>query len=166
MRRRDADHRFAGRCDHRSESSTESGTDGQGVGNIAAGLVGGNPGGASSATFINLQAGGRGKVAGIAASAVVALALVALPFSEIPLSTVAGIVMVTGYRVIDWGYLRRLRGVPLGYATVMLMTVAVAVLIGFTEALLVGLVVAALVEATRSHRHELERLVSVPLMDT
>ena len=138
----------------------------QGVGNIAAGLVGGNPGGASSATFINLQAGGRGKVAGIAAAGVVALALVALPFSEIPLSTLAGIVMVTGYRVIDWGYLRRLRGIPLGYASVMLMTVAVAVLIGFTEALPVGLVVAALVEATRSYGHELERLVSVPLMDT
>ncbi len=138
----------------------------QGVGNIATGLVGGNPGGASSATFINLQAGGRGRIAGIAAAAVVALALVVLPFSEIPLATLAGIVIVTGYRIIDWGYLRRLKGVPLGYTSVMLLTVTVAVLIGFAEALLVGLVVAALAEATRSHRRELEQLVSVPLLDS
>ena len=36
----------------------------QGVGNIGAGLIGGNPGGASSTTFVNLQAGGRSKAAG------------------------------------------------------------------------------------------------------
>ena len=47
----------------------------QGVGNIAAGLIGGNPGGASSTTFLNLQAGGRSKVAGVTSAVVVALAL-------------------------------------------------------------------------------------------
>ena len=85
----------------------------QGVGNIAAGLIGGNPGGASSTTFLNLQAGGRSRIAGVTAAAVVALAL-AVPFDQIPLSALAGIIMVTGYRIIDWEFLRRVRSIPLG----------------------------------------------------
>ena len=137
----------------------------QGVGNVAAGLMGGNPGGASSTTFLNLQAGGRSKIAGVTSAAVVALAL-AVPFNRIPLSMLAGIIMVTGYRIIDWEFLRRVRRIPLGYTVVMLVTVTVAVLIDFTMAILVGLVLSTLVDVTRSHRRELERLVSVPLPDT
>ena len=137
----------------------------QGVGNMAAGLIGGNPGGASSTTFLNLQAGGRTEVAGLTAAVVVALSL-ALPFDKLPLAVLAGIIMVTGYRVIDWSFLRRLRDIPIGYTVVMLTTATVAVLIGFTVAILVGLVLSALLDATRSHQRELERLVSVPLPDT
>ena len=103
----------------------------QGVGNVAAGLIGGNPGGASSTTFLNLQVGGRSRVAGVTSAVVVALAF-AVPFNQIPLSMLAGIIIVTGYRVIDWEFLRRVRSIPLGYTVVMLATATVAVLIGFT----------------------------------
>ena len=78
----------------------------------------------------------------------------------------ASIIIVTGYRVIDWEFLRQVRSIPLGYTVVMLATATVAVLIGFTMAKLVGLVLSTLVDVTRSHRRELERLVSVPLSDT
>ena len=98
----------------------------QGVGNIAAGLIGGNPGGASSTTFLNLQAGGRSMVAGVTAAVVVALAL-AVPFNQIPLSMLAGIIVVTGYRIIDWEFLRRVRSIPLGYTVVMLATATATV---------------------------------------
>ena len=100
-------------------------------------------------------------VAGVTAAVVVALAL-AVPFNQIPLSMLAGIIVVTGYRIIDWEFLRRVRSIPLGYTVVMLATATVAVLIGFTMAILVGLVLSTLVDVTRSHRPELERLVSVP----
>ena len=104
-------------------------------------------------------------VAGVTAAVVVALAL-AVPFNQIPLSMLAGIIVVTGYRIIDWAFLRRVRSIPLGYTVVMLATATVAVLIGFTMAILVGLVLSTLVDVTRSHRRELERPVSVPLLDT
>ena len=104
-------------------------------------------------------------MAGVTAALVVALAL-ALPFDKLPLAVLAGIIMVTGYRIIDWDYLRRLRHIPMGYSLVMVATGAVAVLIDFTVAVLVGLVLSALVDATRSHSRELERMVSVPLLDT
>ena len=136
----------------------------QGIGNVAAGLVGGNPGGASSTTFLNLQAGGRSRVAGVTSAVVVALAL-AVPFDQIPLSVLSGIIMVTGYRVIDWEFLRRVGRIPRGYAVVMLMTAVVAVFIDFTMAVLVGLVLSTLVDVTRAHGRELEQLVSVPLLD-
>ncbi len=137
----------------------------QGAGNIAAGLIGGNPGGVSSTKFLNLQAGGRSRIAGVTAAAIVALAL-AVPFDRVPLSMLAGIVMVTGCRIIDWEFLRRVRSIPPGYTVVMLATATVAVLMDFTMAILVGLVLSGLVDVTRSHRRELERLVSVPLSDT
>ena len=47
----------------------------------------------------------------------------------------------------------------------MLTTVAFAVLVDFVTAILIGLVVAALVGAARSERQELDRLISVPLLD-
>ncbi len=137
----------------------------QGVGNVVAGLIGGNPGGVSSITFLNLQSGGRGKIAGVTSAVVVALALM-VPFNRVPLSMLAGIIMVTGYRLVDWEFLRRVRRIPVGYTVVMLVTAAVALLIDFTMAILAGLVLSTLVDATQSHRRELERLVSVPLLDT
>ena len=137
----------------------------QGLGNVAAGLIGGNPGGVSSTSLINAHAGGRTMISGLAAVSLLVLSLVVLQAVHIPLAALAGIIMVNGYRIIDLRYLRRLRQIPFGYAFVMLTTVAFAVLVDFVTAILVGLVVAALVGAARSERQELDRLVSVPLAD-
>ena len=137
----------------------------QGLGNVAAGLIGGTPGGVSSTSLINAHAGGRTMIAGITAASLLVLSLLVLQAIHIPLAALAGIIMVNGYRIIDWRYLRRLRRMPLGYAFVMLTTVAFAVLVDFVTAILIGLVVAALVGAARSERQELDRLISVPLLD-
>ena len=138
---------------------------GQGLGNVVAGLIGGNPGSVSVATFINLQAGGRGMIAGIVAASVVGLSLAAVPFSIIPLPALAGIIMVSGYQIIDWKYFRHVRQIPFGYTAIMLTTAVGAILIDFTTAILVGLAVSALVNANRSQEGELEQLISVPLLD-
>ena len=138
----------------------------QGIGNAAAGLIGGCPGGVSSTTLINAHAGGRSMIAALTAVSVLVLSLIALPADHIPLAALAGIIIVNGYRIIDWRYLRRLRQIPISYAFVMLTTAAIAVLLDFVTAILIGLVAAALVGATRSERHELNRLMSVPLPDS
>ena len=138
----------------------------QGIGNVAAGLIGGCPGGVSSTTLINAHAGGRSIIAALTSVSVLVLSLIALPADHIPLAALSGIIIVNGYRIIDWRYLRRLRQIPVSYAFVMLTTVAVAVLVDFVTAILIGLVVAALVSATRSEQHELKRLMSVPLPDS
>ena len=138
----------------------------QGIGNVAAGLIGGGPGGVSSTTLINAHAGGRSMIAALTVVAVLVLSLIALPATHIPLAALAGIIMVNGYRIIDWRYLPRLRQIPISYVFVMLTTAAIAVLVDFVTAILIGLVAAALVGATRSERHELNRLISVPLPDS
>ena len=137
-----------------------------GVGNLLSGFLGGNGGGASGTTFLNVQAGSQSSVSSITAGLTVLLALVLLPIEQIPVATLAGIVMVTGCLVIDWRYFKRLTSVPLGYTTVMLATAAVALAVDFSFAVIVGLVVATLVSATRGERSELQRLVSVPLPDS
>ena len=138
----------------------------QGIGNVAAGLIGGSPGGVSFTTLINAHAGGRSMIAALTAVSVLVLSLIALPATHIPLAALAGIIMVNGYRIIDWRYLRRLRQIPISYVLVMLTTAIAAVVVDFVTAILIGLVAAALVGATRSERHELNRLISVPLPDS
>ena len=138
----------------------------QGIGNVAAGLIGGNPGGVNAVTLINVHAGGRSMIAGITAALVLVLSLIALQAIHIPLAALAGIIMVNGYRIIDWRYLRRLRRIPYNYSFIMLATVVFAVLVNFVTAILIGLVVAALVSAARSESHELKGLISVPLLDS
>ena len=136
-----------------------------GVGNLLGGFMGGNAGGASVTTFLNIQAGGRTFVSTISASLIVLLALVALPIERIPIAALAGIVIVNGYLVIDWRYVKRITKVPRGYAAVMLITAVVAVAVDFNVAVIIGLVAASLVGARRSERSELQRLVSVPVPD-
>ena len=72
----------------------------------------------------------------------------------------AGIIIVTGYRVIDWEFLRRVRSIPLGYTVVMLATATVAVLIGFTMAILVGLALSEYVYNVTKSRSWYDWIVS------
>ena len=130
------------------------------------GLVGGNPGGASVATFVNIQAGGRTVLSPITASLIVLLALLFLPIEDIPIAALAGIIIVNGYLIIDRQYLKRIARIPRGYAAVMLTTAIIAIVVDFNVAVIIGLVVAFLVAAVRGERSELQRLVSVPLPDS
>ena len=137
-----------------------------GVGNVAAGAVGGTAGGVSVSTFLNIQSGGRTALSAIVAALVMLLTLLALPIDRIPIAVLAGIIIVNGYRIIDWRYLGKVLRVPRGYAAVMLLTAVVGLLADLIAALIVGMVLAALVAARRSEDSELQRLVSVPLVDS
>ena len=137
-----------------------------GVGNLLGGFLGGNPGGASVTTFLNIQAGGRSILSPIVAALVVLLTLLFLPIERIPIAALAGIVIVNGWLIIDWQYLKRMVKIPRGYAAVTLTTAVVAMLVDFNVAVVIGLVVAALVGAVRSEHSELQRLVSLPLPDS
>ncbi len=137
-----------------------------GVGNLLGGFFGGNAGGASVTTFLNIQARGRSVVSPITAALIVLLALIFLPIEEIPIAALAGIIIVNGYLIIDWRYMKRIARIPRGYAAVMLTTAIIAMIVDFNVAVIIGLVVAFLVAAVRSERSELQRLVSVPLPDS
>ena len=140
---------------------------GLGLGNIVAALFGGLSGAASSATFINIFSGGRTVVAGLTVAAfLLAVIVFAGPLVEhIPLAVLAAILIAAGWNLIDWRFIRRLHRIPASFSIVLVVTVILSVFTTLAAALLVGLVVAWLLNARRLEELEMRSLASVPLLD-
>ena len=139
----------------------------QGVGNITAGAVGGVPGGMTGATIANVANGGRSQIAGLVAVSVVLLMVLGVRqiAEEIPYAALSGILIIVGWNLMDRRFLARIHRIPRSYVFVAGLTVLLAVFVDLVDAMLVGLVAAALVGARRSEGPELEQLISVPLLD-
>ena len=91
----------------RTEHDSDKELIGQGIGNLTAGLFGGIPGaGATMGTVVNIQAGGRTVLSGLARAAILAIVVLgAGPLTQsIPLAVLAGIVFKVGFDIIDWGF--------------------------------------------------------------
>ena len=85
---------------------------GQGIGNIFSGLFGGLAGaGATMRTIVNIKAGGKTKLSGIAHSLVLVLIILVLSpiASIIPLSVLASILIKVGIDIIDWKFFLSLK---------------------------------------------------------
>ncbi len=141
---------------------------GQGVGNAAAGLIGGLPGaGTPVYTVPNIRAGGRTRAAG----AIFALFLLAIllglgPYVEsIPLAALAGVLIKVGWDIIDWGLLTRLHRIKREHLFVLLTTLLLTVFVDLISAVAIGLIVAGLAHAGQLENLELDSVVSVPLLD-
>jgi SulP family sulfate permease len=77
---------------------------GQGLGNIAAALIGGVPGsGTMGASLINVSSGGRTRRAGMIEGGLALVTFLALTplVAWIPIPALAGILIVIGFRMID-----------------------------------------------------------------
>ena len=141
---------------------------GQGVGNAAAGLIGGLPGaGTPVYTVPNIRSGGRTRAAG----AIFALFLLAIllglgPYVEsIPLAALAGVLIKVGWDIIDWGLLTRLHRIKREHLFVLLTTLLLTVFVDLISAVAIGLIVAGLAHAGQLENLELDSVVSVPLLD-
>ncbi len=141
---------------------------GQGVGNAAAGLIGGLPGaGTPVYTVPNIRSGGRTRAAG----AIFALLLLALllglgPYVEsIPLAALAGVLIKVGWDIIDWRLLTRLHRIRREHLFVLLTTLCLTVFVDLISAVAIGLIVAGLAHAGQLENLELDSVVSVPLLD-
>lgn len=139
---------------------------GQGIGNLAAGLIGAIPGaGATMRTVINVRAGGRTPLSG-ALHAVILLALVLGlgPVAEaIPHAALAGILMKVGWDIIDWPYLRKFRSAPRDKLVVMLVTMLLTVFVDLITAVAVGLILAGFVTARWMETEELKGISQLAL---
>jgi SulP family sulfate permease len=134
---------------------------GQGIGNIAAGLLGAIPGaGATMRTVVNIRAGGHTPISGILhACILLALVLGLGPVvSLVPHAVLAAILMKVGWDIIDWGYLSRIRRAPKEKVTVMLTTFALTVFVDLITAVAVGIVMASFVNSRGLARVQLQGL--------
>lgn len=118
---------------------------GQGIGNIAAGLLGGLPGaGATMRTIVNIQAGGRNRLSGMAHSMILlAIMLLLAPLaSQIPLSVLAGILITVGLSIVDYKSFQTVRTSPVSDVLVMFVVLFLTVFVDLIIAVLVGVCLA------------------------
>ncbi len=121
---------------------------GQGVGNMAAGLIGGLPGaGATMRTVINIRSGGRTRLSGVVAGLLLAAILLGLGtlVGYIPNAVLAGILVTVGLGIIDYKGLRHLRSIPRSDAVIMFIVLLLTVFVDLLVAVGVGMILAAFV---------------------
>lgn len=126
---------------------------GQGIGNIAASLIGGLPGaGATMRTVVNVNAGGKTRLSGL----IHGLFLVSVLFglgkfaALIPLSVLAGILITVGIGIIDYKGLKHLKRVPRADAVVLMLVLSITVFGNLLHAVGLGVVLACVLFMKKS----------------
>ncbi len=120
---------------------------GQGVANIVSPMFGGLPAtGAIARTATNIRSGARTPVAGmIHALTLVLILLFAAPLAKfVPLSVLAGILLVVSYNMGEWGETAKLLKLTRYDIIVWLVTISLTVLADLTVAVEFGMILAAL----------------------
>ncbi|MGV8933768.1 MAG: SulP family inorganic anion transporter [Gallionellaceae bacterium] len=119
----------------------------QGIANIVTPFFGGIPAtGAIARTATNARAGGNSPVSGMVhALTLLVIVLVAAPLAKnIPLATLAAILMVVAFNMGEWEAFKTLRKYPASDSAVLLISFVLTVMFGLTVAVEVGLVLAVL----------------------
>ena len=126
---------------------------GQGIGNMAAALIGGIPGaGATKGTVVNINNGGRTKLSGALHGAFLLAVLLGLSSlaAYIPLAVLAGILIPIGFKIVDKKGLKHLRTVPKADAIVLLIVLFWTTFGSLIQAVGIGVTLAALLFMKRS----------------
>lgn len=120
---------------------------GQGIGNMAAAVIGGLPGaGATMRTVININSGGKSRISGIIAGAFLLLVLLGLGsmVGHIPNAVLAGILITVGIGIIDYKGFRHIKDVPRTDVFIMIVVLLLTVFVDLLIAVAVGMVLSAL----------------------
>ena len=130
-----------------TESDKNRECKGQGMANIASGLMGGMAGCAMiGQSVINVKSGGRGRLSCLVAGVVLLLMVVFLSewVSQIPMAALVAVMIMVSIGTFSWDSIRNLKQLPLSTNIVMLATVAVTV---YTHNLAYGVFVGVLLAA-------------------
>ena len=130
----------------------------QGAGNLIGALFGGMGGCAMiGQSMINVNAGGRRRLSGIAAGGfLLSFILIGSKLIErIPLAALVGVMFVVAAETFNWKSLRNLAKVPKHDTLVMIVVTVVTVFTNLAVAVVTGIVIAALVFAW-DHAQQLE----------
>ena len=141
---------------------------GLGLGNLAAGVVGVLPGSGTIATMTARRFGGKTVVAGIVCLIIVAALILGLgPYvAPLPLAAFFAIVMLVGWRMIEFSFLRKVPRMDPRYSSVMLLIMAVTIFVDPIFAIMFGVIAANIVNAAQLESLELDSLISTPLLDS
>lgn len=139
---------------------------GQGIGNVAAGLIGGIAGsGATMRTVINIRAGGRTRLSGILHALILLACLLGLGqyVENVPKAVLAGILIKVGWDIIDWPFLKRLyqagpRRVDRQVVAVMVTVMVLTVFVDLITAVAVGIIMKSLITARRLSQDQMDNI--------
>lgn len=115
---------------------TDTGSDrnreckGQGIANIASGLIGGMAGCAMiGQSMINVKSGGRTRLSTLSAGILLLIMMLFLGdwLARIPMAALVAVMIMVSISTFSWGSIRNLRQYPLSTNIVMVVTVAVVV---------------------------------------
>ncbi len=128
----------------------------QGIGNVVIPFFGGVPATAAIArTSVGVDAGGATRLVSVIHSGALLLAMLffASAIGEVPLAALAGVLMVTAWRMNEWHVIQfywrhRLKGAMLTFAATMLATVA----LDLTQAIIAGLILSLVIFLTQVSR--------------
>jgi SulP family sulfate permease len=122
----------------------------QGAANVATGFFGGMGGCAMiGQSMINIRSGGRGRLAGIAASLFL-LSFILLAsgwIAMIPLAALVGVMLVVVIGTFEWSSIRIINKIPTADAFILVLVSAITVAADLAIAVIVGVIVSALVFA-------------------
>ena len=140
----------------------------QGIANIASSLFGGIPAtGAIARTATNVKNGGRTPVAGITHAVV--LLLIMLFFGKwaslIPMSCLAGILIVVSYNMSEWRSFRSILRASVFDVVILLVTFFLTVLVDLTVAIEIGVVLAALLFMKRMADNAPKEIIGATNLD-
>ena len=129
---------------------------GQGLANVVNGFFGGMGGCAMiGQSMINIRAGGRGRLSGIAAALCLLFFILfgSALIEMIPLAALVGIMFMVVIGTFEWSSFRILKKIPKSDAFVLIVVSAVTVFVDLAIAVLVGIVISALVFAWEQGKH-------------
>lgn len=118
---------------------------GQGIANILTPMFGGIPAtGAIARTMTNINNGGKTPISGIIHAAVLLLIfLFLMPYAQyIPMSCLAGVLVIVSYNMSGWRTLREMANNPKSDVVVLWLTFALTVVFDLTIAIEVGIILA------------------------
>ena len=142
---------------------------GQGIGNIAAGLIGALPGaGATLGTVVNIRSGGLTPVSGVTRSAILLALVLGLGHlvEPIPLAALGAVLFKVGWDIMDKRTLARLHRLRREHLFVMLLVLFLTVFVDLMTAVAIGLIAGAMAQARRLDQLEVDNVISVPLLDS
>ena len=119
---------------------------GQGIGNMAAGLIGGLPGaGATMRTVININSGGKNRLSGVMASLLLLAILLGLGVivGYVPNAVLAGILITVGIGIIDYKGISHIRNIPKSDAVIMIIVLLLTVFVDLLIAVAAGMVLSS-----------------------
>jgi SulP family sulfate permease len=139
---------------------------GQGLANAVAGCCGGMPAtGAIARTAVNVRAGAHTRVAALVHAVVLALIVFAgsRPVGAIPMGALAGVLLVTAYRMVEPRNIRAVLRSTRSDAAVFAVTAVATVAFDLVRAVIAGLVLAAILTLVRISRSAAATVEPLPL---